>query len=155
MELRSRGSLSGVDGTYARSLYRASGYTSSDLNKPLIAVANSWTEGNPGHCHLKELARHVKKGIISAGGMPVEFNTIAPCDGIAQGTGMHYVLPSREIIAASVELMLQAHQFDAMVMLCSCDKIVPGMLMAALRCNVPTIFLTGGTQCYLSRRKKV
>lgn len=145
MELRSRRSLSGVDGTYARSLYRAAGYTSSDLNKPLIAVANSWTEGNPGHCHLKELARHVKKGIISAGGMPVEFNTIAPCDGIAQGTGMHYVLPSREIIAASVELMLQAHQFDAVVMLCSCDKIIPGMLMAALRCNIPTIFLTGGT----------
>lgn len=77
--------------------------------------------------------------------MPVEFNTIAPCDGIAQGKGMHYVLPSRDIIAASVEMVVQAHQLDAMVMLCSCDKIVPGMLMAALRCDIPTIFLTGGT----------
>ncbi|MFC1898710.1 dihydroxy-acid dehydratase [Chloroflexota bacterium] len=145
MIFRSRKSLAGVDGTYARSLYRAAGYTSENLEKPLIAIANSWTEANPGHCHLNNLAEYVKKGIISAGGMPVEFNTIAPCDGIAQGEGMHYVLPSREIIAASLELMLQAHQFDAAVMLCSCDKIVPGMLMAALRCNIPTVFLTGGT----------
>jgi dihydroxy-acid dehydratase len=152
MKLRSREWLSGIDGTYARSLYRASGYTSSDLNKPLIAVANSWTEANPGHYHLRELARHVKSGIISAGGMPVEFNTIAPCDAIAQGRGMHYVLPSRDIIAASVELMLQSHQFDAVVMLCSCDKIIPGMLMSALRCNIPTIFLTGGTMLPFSSK---
>jgi len=152
MKLRSREWLSGIDGTYARSLYRASGYTSSDLNKPLIAVANSWTEANPGHYHLRELAWHVKSGIISAGGMPVEFNTIAPCDAIAQGRGMHYVLPSRDIIAASVELMLQAHQFDAVVMLCSCDKIIPGMLMSALRCNIPTIFLTGGTMLPFSSK---
>lgn len=145
MELRSRKSLDGVDGTYARSLYRAAGYTGDNLDKPLVAIANSWTEANPGHCHLNDLARYVKEGIISSGGMPVEFNTIAPCDGIAQGRGMYYVLPSREIIAASVELMLQSHQFDAVVMLCSCDKIIPGMLMAALRCNIPTIFLTGGT----------
>lgn len=145
MKLRSRESIDGIDGTYARSLYRASGYTSSDLRKPLIAIANSWTEANPGHYHLRELASHVKSGIISSGGMPVEFNTIAPCDAIAQGKGMHYVLPSRDIIAASVELMLQAHQFDAVVMLCSCDKIIPGMLMSAVRCNIPTIFLTGGT----------
>jgi dihydroxy-acid dehydratase len=144
-KLRSRESLDGIDGTYARSLYRASGYTSSDLKKPLVAIANSWTEATPGHYHLRELASHVKSGIISAGGMPVEFNTIAPCDAIAQGKGMHYVLPSRDVIAASVELMLQAHQFDAVVMLCSCDKIIPGMLMAAVRCNIPTIFLTGGT----------
>jgi len=145
LKLRSREWLSGIDGSYARSLYRASGYTSSDLDKPLIAVANSWTEANPGHYHLRELAQYVKNGILLAGGMPVEFNTIAPCDGIAQGRGMHYVLPSRDIIAASVELMIQSHQFDAVVMLCSCDKIIPGMLMAALRCNIPTIFLTGGT----------
>lgn len=110
-----------------------------------MAVVNSWTEANPGHYHLRELAWHVKSGILAAGGTPMEFNTIAPCDGIAQGAGMRYVLPSREIIAASVELMVQAHQFDAMVMLCSCDKIIPGMLMAAVRCNIPTIFLTGGT----------
>jgi len=147
--------LSGIDNSYARSLYRASGYTSSDLDKPLIAVANSWTEANPGHYHLRELAQYVKNGILFAGGMPVEFNTIAPCDGIAQGRGMHYVLPSRDIIAASVELMIQAHQFDAVVMLCSCDKIIPGMLMAALRCNIPTIFLTGGTMLPFSSEDSV
>lgn len=145
MKLRSRESLSGIDGTYARSLYRAVGYTTDDLKKPLIAIANSWTEANPGHYHLRELAKRVKMGIISAGGTAVEFNTIAPCDGIAQGRGMHYILPSRDIISASVELMIQAHQFDAVVMICSCDKIIPGMLIAALRCDIPTIFLTGGT----------
>lgn len=145
MKLRSRDSLDGIDGTYARSLYRASGFTTSDLKKPLIGIANSWTEANPGHYHLKELASQVRSGILESGGMPVEFNTIAPCDGIAQGRGMHYILPSRDIIAASVELMTQAHQFDALIMLCSCDKIIPGMLMAAIRCDIPTIFLTGGT----------
>ena len=145
LKTRSRETLDGPDGTYARSLYRASGFTDSDLRKPLVAVVNSWTEANPGHYHLRELAWHVKSGILAAGGTPMEFNTIAPCDGIAQGVGMHYVLPSREVIAASVELMVQAHQFDGMVMLCSCDKIIPGMLMAAVRCNIPTIFLTGGT----------
>ena len=145
MRHRSRKTLEGIDGTYARSLYRASGFTDSDLKKPLVAIANSWTEANPGHSHLRELARHVRSGILAAGGTPVEFSTIAPCDGIAQGEGMHYILPSREIIAASVELMIQAHQFDGMVMLCSCDKIIPGMLMAAIRCEIPTIFLTGGT----------
>jgi len=145
LELRSKKTLDGVDGTYARSLYRACGFTDLDLKKPLVAVANSWTEANPGHYHLRELAQHVKSGILAAGGTPMEFNTIAPCDGIAQGEGMHYILPSREIIAASVEMMAQAHQFDGMVMLCSCDKIVPGMLMAAVRCDIPTVFLTGGT----------
>ena len=145
LKTRSRETLDGPDGTYARSLYRASGFTDSDLRKPLVAVVNSWTEANPGHYHLRELAWHVKSGILAAGGTPMEFGTIAPCDGIAQGVGMHYVLPSREVIAASVELMVQAHQFDGMVMLCSCDKIIPGMLMAAVRCNIPTVFLTGGT----------
>jgi len=145
LKLRSKQTLDGPDGAYARSLYRASGFTGSDLKKPLVAVVNSWTEANPGHYHLRELASHVKSGISAAGGTPMEFNTIAPCDGIVQGQGMHYVLPSRDIIAASVEMMVQAHQFDGMVMLCSCDKIIPGMLMAAMRCSVPTIFLTGGT----------
>ncbi len=145
MKLRSREILDGPDGAYARSLYRASGFTDSDLRKPLVAVVNSWTEANPGHYHLRELAWHVKSGILAAGGTPLEFSTIAPCDGIVQGEGMHYVLPSRDIIAASVELMVQAHRFDGMVMLCSCDKIIPGMLMAAVRCDIPTIFLTGGT----------
>ncbi len=145
MKLRSKETLYGIDGTYARSLYRAVGFTESDLKKPLVAIVNSWTEANPGHYHLKELAWHVKCGVLSTGGLPVEFNTIAPCDAIAQGKGMHYILPSRDIIAASVELMIQAHQFDGMVMLCSCDKIIPGMLMASARCDIPTIFLTGGT----------
>ncbi len=145
LKLRSKKTLDGPDGAYARSLYRACGFTDSDLEKPLVAVVNSWTEANPGHCHLRELAQHVKSGIMASGGMPMEFNTIAPCDGIAQGEGMHFILPSRDIIAASVELMVSAHQFDGMVMLCSCDKIVPGMLMAAVRCDVPTVFLTGGT----------
>lgn len=145
LKLRSRRTLDGPDGAYARSLYRACGFTDSDLRKPLVAVVNSWTEANPGHYHLRDLAQHVKSGILAAGGTPMEFNTIAPCDGIVQGVGMHYVLPSRDIIAASVELMAQAHQFDGMVMLCSCDKIVPGMLMAAVRCDIPAIFITGGT----------
>ncbi|MGQ9609624.1 MAG: dihydroxy-acid dehydratase [bacterium] len=144
MKLRSKQTLYGIDGTYARSLYHAAGFKDSDLKKPLVAIVNSWNEANPGHYHLRELAWHVKCGVLSAGGTPVEFNTIAPCDAIAQGKGMHYILPSRDIIAASVELMVQAHQFDGMVMLCSCDKIIPGMLMAAVRCNIPTIFLTGG-----------
>ncbi len=145
LKLRTKETLNGIDGTYARSLYRAIGFSESDLKKPLVAIVNSWNEANPGHYHLKELAWHVKCGVLSAGGTPVEFNTIAPCDAIAQGKGMHYILPSRDIIAASVELMIQAHQFDGMVMLCSCDKIIPGMLMSAVRCDIPTIFLTGGT----------
>jgi len=129
---------------YARALYKAIGYTNSDLQKPLVAVVNSWSEYTPGHVHLRKLAKHVKIGIWEAGGMPAEFNTIAACDGIAQGEGMHYILPSREVIAASVELMIKAHSVQAMVMLCSCDKIIPGMLLAAARCDIPTIFLTGG-----------
>lgn len=129
---------------YARALYRSVGFSNSDLKKPLIAIVNSWSEYTPGHIHLRELADSVKKGIRKAGGMPAEFNTIAACDGIAQGEGMHYILPTREVIAASVELMIKAHSVQAMVMLCSCDKVVPGMLLAAARCDIPTIFLTGG-----------
>ena len=143
--LRSQELLSGVTGVYARALLRPMGYSDEDFKKPLIAVVNSWNEINPGHYHLRELANFVKQGIWMAGGMPVEFNTIAPCDGIAQGEGMHYILPSREVIAASVELMIQAHRCDGMVMLASCDKIIPAMLMAAARCDIPTIFLPGGT----------
>ncbi|MHA1785286.1 MAG: dihydroxy-acid dehydratase [Candidatus Helarchaeota archaeon] len=130
---------------YLRALYKATGLNDTDLRKPLIAVVNSWNEFNPGHSHLNKLAEFVKQGIKAAGGTPLEFNTIAPCDGIAQGPGMHYILPSREIIAASVELMVKAHYtIQGMVMLCSCDKIIPGMLMAASRIDIPTIFLTGG-----------
>jgi dihydroxy-acid dehydratase len=120
------------------------GAAESDFGKPLIAIANSWTELNPGHAHLRQLADQVKIGVWAAGGFPVEFNTIAPCDGITQGEGMHYVLPSREVIAASVELMVRANSCDALVCLASCDKILPGMLMASARLNLPTIFLPGG-----------
>lgn len=116
------------------------------LAKPLIAVVNTWNEIVPGHCHLRELAAEVKKGIHEAGGYPLEFNTIAICDGIAQGHGgMHYVLPSRELIADSIEAMIAGHGiFDGMVLLGSCDKIVPGLLMAAARINIPAIVVTGG-----------
>jgi len=120
------------------------GATESDFGKPLIAIANSWTELNPGHAHLRRLADQVKVGVWAAGGFPVEFNTIAPCDGITQGEGMHYVLPAREVIAASVELMVRANSCDGLVCLASCDKILPGMLMAAARLDLPTIFLPGG-----------
>ncbi len=130
---------------YLRALYKATGLNNEDLKKPLVAIVNSWNELNPGHSHLNRLADFVKEGVKFAGGTPVEFNTIAPCDGIAQGPGMHYILPARDIIAASIELMVKAHYtIQGLVMLCSCDKIVPGMLIAAARCNLPTIFLTGG-----------
>jgi dihydroxy-acid dehydratase len=142
--LRSRQVLEGVSGTYARALYRASGFTEGDFRKPLVAIANSWNDFEPGHVHLRRVADYVREGISDAGGMPIEFNTIAPCDGIAQGAGMHYVLPCRDIIAASVELMVHAHQVDGMVCLCTCDKIVPGMLMATARCGLPTTLVTGG-----------
>ncbi len=140
---------------YVRALYRAVGFSDDDLRKPLVAVVNSWSEYTPGHVHLRQLAEFVKRGIWKAGGMPVEFNTIAACDGIAQGEGMHYILPSREVIAASVEMMINAHSAQAMVMLCSCDKIIPGMLLAAARCDIPTIFLTGGIMDPKKFRDKV
>lgn len=141
---RSQQLMGGIAGTYARALYRAAGFTSEDLQRPLIAIVNSWNDFAPGHFHLRELADHVRAGIREAGGTPVEFNTVAPCDGIAQGVGMHYILPLRDIIAASVELMVEAHQFDGMVCLGTCDKVVPGMLMAAARLDLPTVFVAGG-----------
>ena len=117
-----------------------------NLDKPVIAVVNSWNEIVAGHAHLRELAADVKKGIADAGGYPLEFNTIAVCDGITQShEGMKYVLPSRELIADSIEVMIQSHgMFDGMVLLGSCDKIVPAMLMAAARLNIPAVMLTGG-----------
>lgn len=117
-----------------------------NLGKPIIAVVNSWNEIVAGHAHLRELAEHVKQGILDAGGYPLEFNTIAVCDGITQShEGMKYVLPSRELIADSIEVMIKSHgMFDGMVLLGSCDKIVPAMLMAAARLNIPSVMLTGG-----------
>jgi dihydroxy-acid dehydratase len=142
--LQGRGVFEGVAGAYPRALYRSMGFTDADFEKPLIGIANSWSEVDPGHFHLRTLAEWVKEGVREAGGAPAEFNTVAPCDGIAQGEGMHAILPLRDIIAASVELMALANRFDGLVMLCSCDKIVPGMLIAAARLNLPTIFVLGG-----------
>jgi dihydroxy-acid dehydratase len=128
-----------------RSLLKACGVTDADMGKPFIAVCNSFVEIVPGHVHLNRVGEHVKKCVREAGGVPFEFNTIAVDDGIAMGHGgMLYSLPSREIIADSVETMVKAHCFDGMICIPNCDKIVPGMLMAAMRCNIPTIFVSGG-----------
>jgi len=128
-----------------RSLLRALGVTDGEMEKPFIGVANSWNTIVPGHMHLRTLAERVREGIASGGGVPFEFNTIGICDGIAMGhEGMRYSLPSRDNIADSVELMVEAHRLDGMVCLCTCDKIVPGMLMAAARSNIPAIVVTGG-----------
>ncbi|RLI33175.1 dihydroxy-acid dehydratase [Candidatus Bathyarchaeota archaeon] len=135
----------GIEKAPHRSLFKALGLNDKDLGKPLIAVVNSWNEVVPGHIHLNRIAEAVKQGIKEAGGTPLEFNTIAICDGIAMGhEGMRNPLPSRDLIADSVELMINAHCFDAMVCICSCDKIIPGMLMAACRLDIPAIFVTGG-----------
>jgi dihydroxy-acid dehydratase len=128
-----------------RGLLHACGLTDADINKPFIGIANSYCEIVPGHIHLNKVAQVVKKAVRQAGGTAFEFNTIAVCDGIAMGhTGMKYSLASREIIADSVEIMAQAHCLDALVCIPNCDKIIPGMLMAAVRLNIPTIFVSGG-----------
>jgi len=128
-----------------RSLLHACGLSDEDINKPFIGIANSFCEIVPGHVHLNKVGRAVKKAVQNAGGTAFEFNTIAVCDGIAMGhTGMKYSLASREIIADSVETMACAHCFDALVCIPNCDKIIPGMLMAAVRLNIPTIFVSGG-----------
>lgn len=138
------GLFDGVTGAYPRALYRALGFGEADFDKPLIGIANSWGEVNPGHSHLRQLAEWVKEGVRAVGGMPVEFNVPAPCDGIAQGRGMHYILPLRDLIAASVEMMVGANRFDGLVMLGTCDKIIPGLMMAAARIDLPTVIVTGG-----------
>ncbi len=144
-ELRSRTVTHGRNMAGARALMRASGVASEDIGKPIIAVANSFTEFVPGHTHLQPVGRIVSEAVKSAGAVPREFNTIAVDDGIAMGHGgMLYSLPSRDLIADSVEYMVQAHCADALVCISNCDKITPGMLMAALRINIPTIFVSGG-----------
>lgn len=142
---RSRRSTHGRNMAGARGLWRATGMTDSDFGKPIIAVVNSFTQFVPGHVHLKDLGQMVAREIEAAGGVAKEFNTIAVDDGIAMGhDGMLYSLPSREIIADSVEYMVNAHCADAMVCISNCDKITPGMLMAAMRLNIPVIFVSGG-----------
>ena len=144
-ELRSRTVTHGRNMAGARALLRAAGVAGEDIGKPIVAVANSFTEFVPGHTHLAPVGRIVSAAITAAGAVPREFNTIAVDDGIAMGHGgMLYSLPSRELIADSVEYMVQAHCADALVCVSNCDKITPGMLMAALRLNIPTVFVSGG-----------
>src|SRR3989440_6410847 len=143
--LRSRTSTHGRNMAGARSLWRATGMKDGDFGKPIVAVANSFTQFVPGHVHLKDLGQLVAAEIERSGGVAKEFNTIAVDDGIAMGHGgMLYSLPSRELIADSVEYMVNAHCADALVCISNCDKITPGMLMAALRLNIPAIFVSGG-----------
>jgi len=155
--LRSDEIKRGIERAPHRSLLKALGLTDKDLEKPFIAVANSFTSVVPGHIHLNRIADAVKAGVRAAGGVPFEFNTIAVCDGIAMGhEGMHYSLPSRDIIADSIEIMVQAHRFDGIVLIPNCDKVTPGMLMAAARINIPSIVVTGGPMLQgLFKGKKV
>jgi dihydroxy-acid dehydratase len=143
--MKSDAAKKGVERAPHRSLIYALGCTPEEMNKPFIGIVNSFTDIVPGHIHLREIAEEVKEGVRAGGGVPFEFNTIAVCDGIAMNhAGMKYSLPSRELIADSVEIMAEAHAFDALVFIPNCDKIIPGMLMAALRINVPAIFVSGG-----------
>jgi dihydroxy-acid dehydratase len=143
--MRSDSVKKGIERAPHRSLLRAVGVGRDDFSKPFVGVVNSFNEVVPGHIHLRSIAEAVKAGIRNEGGVPFEFNTIGICDGIAMNhPGMKYSLPSRELIADSVETMAEAHQFDALVFIPNCDKIVPGMLMAAVRLNIPSIFISGG-----------
>lgn len=143
--MRSDNIKKGINRTSHRSLLRACGLDDNDMKKPFIGIANSYTDIVPGHIHLKDLVQEVKEVIILEGGVPFEFDTMAVCDGIAMNhEGMYYSLPSREIIANTVESMAMAHQFDALILMPTCDKVVPGMIMAAARLNIPAIVITGG-----------
>ena len=139
-----RGNPQDLTEAYFIGLMNSVGYRNKDLAKPVIGIVNSWNDVNPGHKPFAQLAGYVKEGIWAAGGTPAEFTVPAPCDGMAQGEGMHYILPQRDLIAASIETMVEAHGFDGVVFLASCDKIIPGMLMAAARLDLPAIFLTAG-----------
>lgn len=144
-EMRSSLVKDGAMRATQRSLLKATGLSNEDLKKPLIGVVNSFNEVNPGHIHLNEISEAVKQGVSTGGGIPVEFPAIAICDGIAMGhMGMHYPLASRELIADSIEAMTEGHQLDALVLVTNCDKITPGMLMAAARLDIPSIVVAGG-----------
>lgn len=143
--MRSDAVKHGVERAPHRAIWKCLGVSNQDFDKPFIAIANSFTDIVPGHVHLNKLAEFIKAGVRGAGGVPFEFNTIAVCDGLAMGhKGMHYSLPSRELIADSVEVMVEAHRFDGVVLLSNCDKITPGMMMAAARLDIPSIMVTGG-----------
>jgi dihydroxy-acid dehydratase len=144
--MRSHVTTKGLERATHRALYYSMGFLPEDLEKPLIAIVNSQNETMPGHVHLDTIAKAVREGILMSGGTPIEFPTIGICDGIAQGNyGMHYPLASRELIADTIETMVNAHSYDAMVLITNCDKITPGMLMAAARLNIPAIMISGGT----------
>ncbi len=143
--MRSDAVKKGIERAPHRSLLRAVGVTREEMDKPFIGIINSFSEIVPGHIHLRDIAEAVKQGVYAGGGVPFEVNTIAVCDGIAMNhSGMKYSLPSRELIADSVEVVVEAHAFDALVFIPNCDKIIPGMLMAAVRLNLPSIFISGG-----------
>ncbi|EDP75045.1 dihydroxyacid dehydratase [Hydrogenivirga sp. 128-5-R1-1] len=145
MKLRSDVVKKGIERAPHRALLRACGLSEEDFDKPLIGIANSYIDIIPGHVHLREFVEPIKEEVRKAGGVPIEFNVIGVDDGIAMGHyGMHYSLPSRELIADSIETVVNAHQLDALICIPNCDKIVPGMLMGAMRVNVPTIFISGG-----------
>jgi Dihydroxyacid dehydratase/phosphogluconate dehydratase len=145
MTARSSKMTSGMEKAPHRSLLSALGMTREEMRRPLIGIANAANEIIPGHIHLDKIVQAVKDGVRMAGGTPMEFPTIGVCDGLAMNhEGMHFSLPSRELIADSVEIMATAHPFDALVLVPNCDKVVPGMLMAALRLNIPTIVVSGG-----------
>ena len=116
-----RGNIEDITEAYYIGLMSSVGYRKKDIAKPIIGIVNSWTDANPGHKPLAQLANYVKEGVWAAGGSPVEFNVPAPCDGMAQGSGMHYILPQRDLIAATIESMVTAHGFDGLVFMCSCD----------------------------------
>lgn len=142
---RSKDILARPDWSMNRTLYKSMGYSDYDLERPMIGIANSWNRVVPGHYNLNHVSEYVKQGIFQAGGTPVEFGVLAACDGIAQGhKGNYFILPSRDLITNSIEVMVEAHQLDGVVLLGSCDKIVPGMLMAAARLDVPAILVAGG-----------
>ncbi|MEE9593830.1 MAG: dihydroxy-acid dehydratase, partial [Candidatus Hydrothermarchaeales archaeon] len=143
--MRSDAVKKGLNKTPQRSLFKAMGYTNEELEKPFVGVVNTFNELCPGHAHLKSIAEAVKAGVRMGDGTPFEFGTIGICDGIAMGhEGMKYSLPSREIIADSIEAMVEAHRLDGFAVVASCDKIVPGALMAIARINIPSIVVTGG-----------
>ncbi|KJS82881.1 MAG: dihydroxy-acid dehydratase [Peptococcaceae bacterium BICA1-8] len=150
--MRSHITTKGLERATHRALYYSMGFLPEDLEKPLVAIVNTQNETMPGHIHLDSIAKAVREGVIAAGGTPIEFPTIGICDGIAQGNyGMHYPLASRELICDSIECMINAHQYDAVVFVTNCDKITPGLLMAAVRLNIPAIMVSGGpmaTGCF-------
>lgn len=145
MSQRSSDILTKPDWSFNRSVFKSIGFSDDDLSRPVIGIANAWSDLVPGHTNLRQVADYVRKGIYKAGGTAAEFGVIGACDGTAQGhAGMHYILPSRDLIANDIEVMVEAHRLDGIVLLGSCDKIVPGMLMAAARLKIPAIFLPGG-----------